>query len=164
MKRALVLCAGVVCLLTGHALARTPAAVREAEQDADNAARHGDYPTAVKLYEDCLTQTPDDPRLLINLGSAYFQNGQTEAAIKSLQRAIQIAPKEGAAYRVLGIVHYWQKADVDAVRCLDQAIKLDPRDALAHKYLALSYSRIGDKKRASAESEQARRLGSATRR
>ena len=137
--------------------------MREVEQDARIAVGHGDYPTAVRLYEDCRTQTPDAPRLLAELGAAYFQNGQTDAALSTLRRAVQLAPKEGYAHLTLGIVQYWQKDDVGAVRSLEQAVRLDGRDALAHKYLALSYARLGDR-RASAESEQARRLTPAVRR
>ena len=163
MKRNLLLAACFLCLLAARALAAPAAAVREAEADARNAVRHGDYPTAVRIYEDCRTQTPDDPRLLTALGSAYFQNGQSEAALVTLRRAVQLSPKEGVAHRTLGIVQYWQKDDAGAARSLEQAVRLDGRDALAHKYLALVYARLGDR-RASAESEQARRLTPAARR
>ena len=135
--------------------------MREAE--AHNAVRHGDYATAVRIYEDCRTQTPDDPRLLTVLGSAYFQNGQPDAALTTLRRAVQLAPRESSAHRTLGIVQYWQKADADAIRSLETAVRLDGRDALAHKYLGLCYLRTGDKRRGEAETAQARQLAPAKR-
>ncbi len=147
-----------VVFLSAHAWAGTPAAVREAEADARDAFRHGDYPTAIRLYEDCLTQTPKDPRLLANLGTAYFQNNQLDAAARTLRRAVELAPGEEFALRALGVVYYWQRDDAGAVRTLEQAVKLDGRDAVAHKYLALAAARQGDKRRADAESAQARKL------
>lgn len=164
MKRTLVFGLGLVCLLAAGAPAATPAAVREVEQDARQAFQHGDYPTAVRLYEDCLTQTPKDPRLLANLGTAYFQNNQLDAAARTLRRATELAPKEEYAHRALGVVSYWQRDDAGAVRFLSRAVDLDPGDAVAHKYLGLAYARQGDRRRGSAESERARQLIAAGRR
>ena len=79
MKRNLSLALCLLCLLAARAPAASTAAVRETEADARSAVRHGDYPTAVRIYEDCRTQIPDDPRLLAALGAAYFQNGQSDA-------------------------------------------------------------------------------------
>ena len=145
--RVLVLCACVVCLCTAHARAGTLAAVREVEQDAREAFRHGDYPTAVRLYEDCRTQTPQDAQLLTNLGIAYFQNGQLDAAASTLRRAVELAPDEEPAWRALGILYYWERSDKDAIRTLEKAASLDPGDAVAHKYLALAHARQGGKRR-----------------
>ena len=139
--RALVLCVCVACLGPAHTQAGTLAAVREVEQDAREAFRHGDYPTAIKLYEDCRTQTPNDSRLLTNLGIAYFQNDQLPAAAGTLRRAVELAPGEGPGWRALGVVYYWQRNDADAVRALEKAAALDPGDAVARKYLALAHAR-----------------------
>ena len=148
MNRTLALGACVAGLfLSAHARAGTSAAVREAEADARGAFQHGDYPTAIRLYEDCRTQTPDDSRLLTNLGLAYFQNNQLDAAVPPLRRAILLAPGEQVAYRALGVVYYWQRDDKDAVIVLEQAVGLDPHDAVAHKYLALAHARRDGKRR-----------------
>ena len=154
MKRTLVpvLCACVACLSAVHAAMGSPAAVREAEQDAQVAFRHGDYPTAIRLYEDCRTQTPNNAVLLTNLGLAYFQNNQLDAAAQTLRRAVELAPKGEVAYRALGVVHYWQRDDASAFQTLQKALALDPGDAVARKYLALVQARQGGKRRAPARS------------
>lgn len=137
-------------LLSAHASAGTSAAVREAEADAQVAFRHGDYPAAIRLYEDCRTQTPNNVLLLTNLGLAYFQNNQLAAAAQTLRRAVELAPKEEVAHRALGVVCYWQRDDAGAVGALQKALALDPGDAVARKYLALAHTRQGDKRRAPA--------------
>ena len=113
--------------------------------DAKDAFRHGDYPTAIKLYEDCRTQTPNDSRLLTNLGIAYFQNDQLAAAAGTLRRAAELAPDEEPAWCALGVVYYWQRDDANAIRTLEKAAALDGRDAVARKYLALARARQGGK-------------------
>lgn len=148
VKWAPALCA--VCLWTARAPAGTSAAVREVEQDAQVAFRHGDYPTAIRLYEDCRTQTPNNSVLLTNLGLAYFQNNQLDTAAQTLRRAVELAPKEEVAHRALGVVCYWQRDDAGAVGELQKALALDPGDAVARKYLALTHARQGDKRRAPA--------------
>ncbi len=146
MKRTLVFGACVATVLSAHARAGVSAAVQEAEADARDAFRHGDYPTAIRLYEDCRTQAPNDPRLLTNLGIAYFQNDQLAPAAGTLRRAVELAPGEEPAWRALGVVYYWQRNDADAVRALDKAAALDPGDAVARKYLALAHTRQGGKR------------------
>lgn len=149
VRRTLALLGACVAgfFLPAHAWAGTSAAVLEAEQDARQAFQHGDYPLAIRLYEDCRTQTPDDPRLLTNLGLAYFQNNQLDAAVQPLRRAIRLAPGEEVAYRALGVVYYWQRNDKEAVTVLEQAALLAPHDAVARKYLALAHARQGGKRR-----------------
>ena len=147
MKRTLFLGVCVAGYLSMHARAGTSAAVREAEADAKDAFRHGDYPTAVKLYEDCRTQTPNDSRLLTNLGIAYFQNDQLPPAAGTLRRAVELAPGEEPAWRALGVVSYWQQDDAEAIRTLEKAAALDPGDPVARKYLALAHARQGGKRR-----------------
>ena len=146
MKRTLVFGACVAMFLSAHARAGVSAAVQEAEADARDAFRHGDYPTAIRLYEDCRTQTPNDPRLLTNLGIAYFQSDQLAPAAGTLRHAVELAPGEEPAWRALGVVYYWQRNDADAVRALDKAVALNPGDAVARKYLALAHARQGGKR------------------
>jgi tetratricopeptide (TPR) repeat protein len=86
--------------------------------------------------EDIILKDPLTPEEHLNLGVAYEQQGEFEAAIKEYTAAAKKIPR---AYLYLGNVHFQKKLLGKAEAYYQKAIKNDPRNADAHNNLAWLY-------------------------
>lgn len=69
------------------------------------ALQSGDYPLAVDALERFRNRAPHVPEVHVNLGFAYLGTGQTAAAEKAFQQALQLRPEQANAYYGLGLVY-----------------------------------------------------------
>ena len=69
-----------------------------------DAARSGDFASIVKAGEAALKNTPSDPTLLVNVGTAWLGLGEIEKARGYLQKAITIKPNDPYIHYNLGCV------------------------------------------------------------
>ena len=77
----------------------------------------------------------DDPDALIALGNAYQLAGQTQDAVSTFTRLLEIDPKNGLAWENIGTAQLQAKDFTAAERSLRQAVALD--GTLAGAYTAL---------------------------
>lgn len=82
-----------------------------------------------------------DPRFLVELGSRYYQKGDTETAHKTWKRLIQIGADRPKGYLAYGEVLIDHEATSEGVLALREANKLAPKDLNAKKALALGLER-----------------------
>lgn len=97
-----------------------------------------DRKEAVEAAERALELAPGDPEVLENIGVVYFDCGQTDTALQTLRRAVQIAPFNLTAWGYLGLVLGWTGGPAqlaEAQRILDQLI----RDTPDHPFLPYWY-------------------------
>ncbi len=74
---------------------------------------------------------PDQPDVLVNLGTVYVMLRDTTAAIHALARAVEVAPHDVEALFNLGLVH-WRTASPDAARRVWARLEAEaPRSDLA---------------------------------
>ncbi len=76
---------------------------------------------AVELLEKSVAEGTGSGPLHSLLGYAYFQSGQTNAAIRANENAIQAAPEQLAGYQNLAHIYFEQKRTNDALQVLDRA-------------------------------------------
>jgi tetratricopeptide (TPR) repeat protein len=69
-----------------------------------------DYDRAIDLFNRIITIDPEFSRAYTSRGVAYLQWGKTEAAIRSWEQAIKVAPDAGKTYYYLGLA-YLSKGD-----------------------------------------------------
>jgi predicted O-linked N-acetylglucosamine transferase (SPINDLY family) len=107
---------------------------------ADAHARLGALDRAIALLEKCTEQAPD-PADLNELGLLYSKRGEHMEAVRTIERAIELAPTHAALYNNLGTVmtsspyhNRLQTAEVFA-----KAVQLSPETALFHQNLAQTY-------------------------
>lgn len=63
-------------------------------QNAGNAAKHGQWQEAERLWTQVRALDPSHPQALYSLGIHAFQRGDTAAALESLQAAHRVAPSD----------------------------------------------------------------------
>ena len=94
-------------------------------------------------YENLTTIVPDSAEFQHNLGFAYRENGDLEAAEARYRRAIEIDPEYPRAHANLGIALLSQGAWEEAEGALRRALRLDDEYAAAHHNLGFIQERVG---------------------
>jgi len=101
--------------------------------------RNQDYRSDKMLWEDVIRRCPDNSRAWLNLGSAFYQEGNMEEAIPFFVKAIAVNPSYGMAHNNLGCALTKLGRIHEAIPHLLQAIAWMPKNqwnvALAHSNL-----------------------------
>jgi tetratricopeptide (TPR) repeat protein len=92
---------------------------------------------AARLYAKVLECKPDCVEALGQLGSLFFQFGQHEEALASLQRAVHFAPKTPKLHLLMGAVLKSLGRMEESAACCEQEIRLNTSDADARYNLGL---------------------------
>lgn len=83
-----------------------------------------------------LEAQPDDPLVLNDLGQAWLQDGKTELAIESLNKAQQRAPQNASIAYNLGLAYQSDQQWKQAQAAFDKALNLEPGHTKARLSLA----------------------------
>ncbi len=94
-------------------------------------------------YENLTTLVPESAEFHHNLGFAYRENGDLEAAEARYRRAIEIDPEYPRAHANLGIALLSQGQWEEAEGALRRALRLDDEYAAAHHNLGFILERVG---------------------
>ncbi len=78
---------------------------------------------AIAIAERVAAAYPDDALSYALLGSAYFNTGQTEAAIQHLKRCLGLNPNQLEAYEILARVAYEKGEPEETVRLSGEVLK-----------------------------------------
>lgn len=105
---------------------------------ANDAFNSGDYEKAAELYRQAIADSPDDPRLHFNLGSALAKMGEAEAAVQAFQSAKELMDnpedKARADYNAGTVLSNAEMYD-EALDFYKNAMRNDPGDAdVKHNY------------------------------
>lgn len=92
-----------------------------------------DYVNAERMLEMAIAQTPNDPRVLNNLGNIYLLTGKSDKAVDAAKQALQIhVSKE--SYLTLGTAYESQQDYQNALIAFEKAVDLgDTRSETADK-------------------------------
>ena len=112
------------------------------------------YDDAKANLAKALTLLPGDPRALYYRAIVERNAGQVQEAVVDLQAVLEKYPRSKDALRELGF-SYFQQHDYPQARDAYERIQvIDPDDLAAHYQLAILYRRLGDKTKASIESQK----------
>jgi tetratricopeptide (TPR) repeat protein len=119
MKRALLLLA-VLALAAGCVSAVT---------QGQMALRQGRYVEAEGFFNEALAKDPGRTDALVGLGIAQYKEGQTDQAIESLEKAVQIRPNEPSVRLYLALAYLKRGETEKAEQQLAalRALKIDSR-------------------------------------
>jgi eukaryotic-like serine/threonine-protein kinase len=119
----------------------------------------GDFKSAEANLKTALEKTPDNARVLYNLGIVYWKENRLEEARTALEQAIRLEPRTEPMMS-LGVVYFIQGKYQDAIQIYKRAVQLSPENWDAWGSLA-SVRQWGfrDLKEALNDYERAIRLG-----
>lgn len=63
-------------------------------EKAENAFNEGDFVSAAELYQNALSDNPDNFRLLANLGFSYYRSGDAYQALAAYRTAFEYEPRD----------------------------------------------------------------------
>ncbi|HET7105487.1 MAG TPA: FG-GAP-like repeat-containing protein [Candidatus Acidoferrum sp.] len=106
-------------------------------------AREGRMDPAIELFQKALALSPDHAVALQNLGNAYRQKKDWEAAKKTLERALALNPADADANYGLGMVFAQLNDTARAQQHLQQALAARPVYPEALNNLGILYVRTG---------------------
>ncbi|MCK5706856.1 MAG: tetratricopeptide repeat protein [Candidatus Aureabacteria bacterium] len=81
--------------------------------------------------------------VLNSRGNAYKANGNFDAAILDLEKAIEINPKFAEAYNNRGIAYYNKGNTDEAISSFNKSIEIDPRNVDAYSNRGIAYDGKG---------------------
>lgn len=131
---------GLVLILVG--CQSTNNVEKEASEDmkvAEVALMNGKPESAMDLYRKMLISKPDDPQLLLLMGSAANQASRYDEALHYLKRGIELN-QSSAIYRELGRAWLALGELKQATTALEESVRLVATDDVAHNSLGVSYS------------------------
>ncbi len=88
------------------------------------------------IFDQLLAAHADNAEVNVLLGQAHAQQGDFDAAVKSLQRALQIKPDVAEANAALGVIYLRQGKLTEAAEALRAELKIRPDDLQARFHLA----------------------------
>jgi tetratricopeptide (TPR) repeat protein len=99
----------------------------------------GDIASALKLFQEGVTLSPQSVKLWIGLGIALYSGGHSEDAVGAFLRATDLNPADPRPYLSLGKAYDVSSNSTAAVNTrLNQWMQLEPRNAQPYYYCALS--------------------------
>lgn len=102
----------------------------------------GDYKSSIVDFTAMLKKLPEEASIYSERGVSYFHNKQIDLALKDMNKAVELEPKN--PYRYSSRAYIMAYKDVDAA-ILDykKAIELDPKDDIAYNNLGLLEENAG---------------------
>jgi len=97
------------------------------------------FPEADRESEEALDLAPDSPQILVLRTRLLQRAGDQDAALKTAQKAIALAPNWDQPYYLAGVSSYFLRLYEEAVKNLAQAVELNRKSARALfvQYIAL---------------------------
>ena len=122
--------------------------LKQSYRQAYSWQQEGKTEQAVSRYREILSQDPNNPYVLTNLGLIYQQTGNLKEAILLYEKAMESDPKFVEAAQNLGVA--WLRAgnSEEAARWLERALSLQPDNANALVNLGILYKRRGNREMA----------------
>ena len=104
--------------------------------------KQGELAPGVLLMRLLLSDSPDDPVLLYNLGMALSDQNRLDEASSHLERLLQLEPDHANGRVALGVAQTRAGKFEQAVQTLQQADETDPKNPWAHRNLAVGLLKL----------------------
>ncbi len=98
---------------------------------------------AVAYYRAALALRPDNPGVLLNLGSALTDLGRSDEAAATYERAIRLKPDYAGAMNNLANLRKGQGRVDEAIALYEAALRADPNDAMVLRNLGSTLAETG---------------------
>ncbi|MEJ2516299.1 MAG: PEP-CTERM system TPR-repeat protein PrsT [Gammaproteobacteria bacterium] len=117
---------------------------------ANQMLNEGNYPEAIRQFEELQRRAPNSPVILNNLAWLYDQQGDAKA-LEMARQAYRLAPESGAIADTYGWILHGRGESEEAVEILRQAVNRSPDQAEIRYHYAVVLAETGDIANASRE-------------
>lgn len=97
--------------------------------------RQGDYDAALTSYRLALRDSPNEPKIHMNMAIVFSRTGRQEDAIRSYRRALEIAPENSGAHYGLAFLLLKRDEREEAARHLEAFLENPPKGAEAERWV-----------------------------
>lgn len=97
--------------------------------------RQGDYDAALTSYRLALRDSPNEPKIHMNMAIAFSRTGRQEEAIRSYRRALDIAPELSGAHYGLAFLLIKRNETSEAVKHLEAFLTRPPKGGEAERWI-----------------------------
>lgn len=116
--------------IVDQVLAENPRLVPALKLKASLLEAAGRSAEAAAFYEEALQYAPNDPELLLKLGTYQLGAGDLEKAISLLERCVRLTPKDGDAQFYLAQAYYLDGQTDHALSVIRESAALEPRNGI----------------------------------
>jgi tetratricopeptide (TPR) repeat protein len=97
--------------------------------------RQGDYDAALTSYRLALRDSPNEPKIHMNMAIAFSRTGRHEEAIRSYRRALEIAPELSGAHYGLAFLLLKREERDEAASHLQAFLERPPKGPEAERWI-----------------------------
>jgi Flp pilus assembly protein TadD len=97
--------------------------------------RQGDYDAALTSYRLALRDSPNEPKIHMNMAIAFSRTGRQEEAMRSYRRALEIAPELSGAHYGLAFLLIKREENDEAAAHLEAFLEHPPKGAEAERWI-----------------------------
>jgi tetratricopeptide (TPR) repeat protein len=119
------------------------AAVPLSAERAGDTQKHDEESSVIQIQAS-IKREPRNSTLYINLGQAYWKNGDSQQAFDAFKQALTLAPASAEAHNWLGAFLMGRGNLPDAISELRKAVSLDPKYARAYTNLGSALAKSSD--------------------
>ena len=101
-------------------------------------------PASVSQIENQIRQHPDNPKLHVALGLAFWRQNDFPHALEAFQRAVKLGPNSADAHNWLGVANLEKGDFTGAIAEFRKAIVLDPKYTRAYANLGSALNKNGE--------------------
>lgn len=105
-----------------------PAKAEEHRQKGNELFKEGNYPAAIKEYDEGIRRDPKAIAIYSNRCATFIKLMVMEDALKDAEKCIKLDPKFVKAYLRKGNCHHLLKEYHKAMKAYDDGLKLDPEN------------------------------------
>ncbi len=97
-------------------------------EEGNHHLERGQFAHAERIYQQAISQEPQNARAHYNLGLALWRQGDVERAEAAFAQSLHLDPEDADSYFQIGLIQYDQNNDGEARKSLEQARRLRPAD------------------------------------
>jgi tetratricopeptide (TPR) repeat protein len=97
--------------------------------------RQGDYDAALTSYRLALRDSPNEPKIHMNMAIAFSRTGRLDEAIRSYRRALEIAPDLSGAHYGLAYLLIKRDERDEAIIHLESFLAKPPKGAEGERWI-----------------------------